>query len=68
MTQRMSVSELVSSHIKTGAIVYLAGFSHLIPLAAGHEIIRQGIEHLTLCRATPDLLYDQMIAAGVAAA
>lgn len=57
---------MVRAFIQDGATVYLAGFSHLIPFAAGHEIIRQGIQHLTLCRATPDLLYDQMIAAGTA--
>ena len=42
------------------------GFTHLIPFAAGHEIIRQGKRNLTLCRLTPDLIYDQMVAAGVA--
>jgi glutaconate CoA-transferase subunit A len=46
--------------------VYAAGFTHLIPFAAGHEIIRQGIKELTLARATPDLIYDQMVAAGCA--
>ena len=44
----------------------LAGFTHLIPFAAGHEIIRQGRRNLTLARATPDLIYDQMVAAGCA--
>ena len=66
MTQRMALPELIRAYIHDGATVYLAGFSHLIPFAAGHEIIRQNIGHLTLCRATPDLLYDQMIAAGTA--
>jgi glutaconate CoA-transferase subunit A len=42
------------------------GFTHLIPFAAGHEIIRQRKKDLILCRLTPDLIYDQMIAAGVA--
>jgi glutaconate CoA-transferase subunit A len=46
--------------------VYAAGFTHLIPFAAGHEIIRQGRKDLTLARATPDLIYDQMVAAGCA--
>jgi glutaconate CoA-transferase subunit A len=46
--------------------VYCAGFTHLIPFAAGHEIIRQHIRNLTLARATPDLIYDQMVAAGCA--
>jgi len=46
--------------------VYAAGFTHLIPFAAGHEMIRQGKQNLTLARATPDLIYDQMVAAGCA--
>jgi glutaconate CoA-transferase subunit A len=46
--------------------VYAAGFTHLIPFAAGHEIIRQGIKDLVLARATPDLIYDQVVAAGCA--
>jgi len=46
--------------------VAIEGFTHLIPHAAGHEIIRQGRKHLTLARLTPDLVYDQMVAAGVA--
>jgi hypothetical protein len=49
-----------------GDTVYAAGFTHLIPFAAGHEIIRQGKKDLTLARATPDLIYDQMVAAGCA--
>jgi len=46
--------------------VYAAGFTHLIPFAAGHEIIRQKKRDLVLARATPDLIYDQMVAAGCA--
>jgi glutaconate CoA-transferase subunit A len=46
--------------------VVIEGFTHLICFAAGHEIIRQGRRDLTLCRLTPDLIYDQMIAAGCA--
>lgn len=52
--------------VRDGDSVYLAGFTHLIPFAAGHEIIRQGYSDLHLIRATPDLIYDQMIAAGCA--
>lgn len=52
--------------VNDGDSVYLAGFTHLIPFAAGHEIIRQGYTDLHLIRATPDLIYDQLIAAGVA--
>jgi glutaconate CoA-transferase subunit A len=46
--------------------VYAAGFTHLIPFAAGHELIRQELKDLTLARATPDLIYDQIVAAGCA--
>jgi glutaconate CoA-transferase subunit A len=52
--------------VQDGDLVYAAGFTHLIPFAVGHEIIRQGRRNLTLARATPDLIYDQMIAAGCA--
>jgi len=52
--------------VKDGDSVYAAGFTHLIPFAAGHEIMRQGRKNLTLARATPDLIYDQMVAAGCA--
>ncbi len=59
---RDAVSELVQD----GDTVAIEGFTHLIGFAAGHEIIRQSRRDLTLCRLTPDLIYDQMIAAGVA--
>jgi glutaconate CoA-transferase subunit A len=52
--------------VDDGDSVLAEGFTHLIPFAAGHEIIRQGKKDLTLCRLTPDLIYDQMVAAGVA--
>jgi glutaconate CoA-transferase subunit A len=52
--------------VNDGDILYAAGFTHLIPFAAGHEIIRQGKRNLTLARATPDLIYDQLVAAGCA--
>lgn len=58
--------DAISRLVHDGDVVYLAGFTHLIPFAAGHEIIRQGKKDLVLCRATPDLIYDQMIAAGCA--
>jgi len=60
------LSEAISKYVKDGDIIYAAGFTHLIPFAAGHEIIRQGKKDLTLARATPDLIYDQMVAAGCA--
>ena len=54
--------------MRPGDTVALEGFTHLIPFAAGHEMIRQGIGDLTLIRMTPDLLYDQMIGCGLAQA
>ncbi len=62
----MSLREAIQEFVHDGHVVYAAGFTHLIPFAAGHEIIRQGRRNLTLCRATPDLIYDQMVAAGCA--
>jgi glutaconate CoA-transferase, subunit A len=62
----ISLSEAIKNTIKNGDLVYAAGFTHLIPFAAGHEIIRQGYKDLVLARATPDLIYDQMVAAGCA--
>lgn len=61
-----SLSEAISQLVNDGDMVYAAGFTHLIPFAAGHEIIRQKKRELTLVRATPDLIYDQLIAAGCA--
>jgi glutaconate CoA-transferase subunit A len=58
--------EAVASHVRDGDTVVIEGFTHLICFAAGHEIIRQRRRDLTLCRLTPDLVYDQMIAAGCA--
>ena len=66
MTKLLSLSEAVKQYVHDGDMVYAAGFTHLIPFAAGHEIIRQGRKDLVLARATPDLIYDQMVAAGCA--
>jgi glutaconate CoA-transferase, subunit A len=66
MAQLMSLSEAVSSILHDGDCVALEGFTHLIPSAAGHEIIRQGRRNLSLIRMTPDIIYDQMIGAGCA--
>lgn len=66
MTKLISLSEAVARFVQDGDVVYAAGFTHLIPFAAGHEIIRQRRRELTLARATPDLIYDQMVAAGCA--
>jgi glutaconate CoA-transferase, subunit A len=66
MAELIPLSEAVAVHVRSGDRVALEGFTHLIPFAAGHEIIRQGLTDLTLIRMTPDLLYDQMIGAGCA--
>ena len=66
MSKLVALNEAIANHIKDGDVIYAAGFTHLIPFAAGHEIIRQGKRDLTLARATPDLIYDQMVAAGCA--
>jgi glutaconate CoA-transferase, subunit A len=58
--------DAIAMHVHDGDTVLIEGFTHLICFAAGHEIIRQGRRNLTLCRLTPDLIYDQMIAAGCA--
>src|SRR5206468_10163215 len=62
----MSMRDAVSRFVHDGDSVVIEGFTHLICFAAGHEIIRQGRRDLTLARLTPDLIYDQMIAAGCA--
>ena len=66
MSKLCSLSDAISQYVHDGDTVYCAGFTHLIPFAAGHEIIRQKRRNLTLARATPDLIYDQMVAAGCA--
>ncbi|KRE39364.1 3-oxoadipate--succinyl-CoA transferase [Janibacter sp. Soil728] len=68
MTARSSkvttLHDAIATHVADGMTVALEGFGHLIPFAAGHEIIRQGRRDLTICRMTPDILTDQMLAAG----
>ena len=66
MTKLDTLSSAIHKYVHQGDCIYAAGFTHMIPFAAGHEIIRQGIKDLTLARATPDLIYDQIIAAGLA--
>ena len=61
-----SMHDAIAQLVRDGDSVAIEGFTHLISFAAGHEIIRQRRRDLTLCRLTPDLVYDQMIAAGVA--
>ena len=64
----LGLSDALSLHVRDGQSVALEGFTHLIPFAAGHELIRQGRRNLHLIRMTPDLIYDQMIGAGCARA
>ena len=62
----LTLAEAMRRHVPDGACVALEGFTHLIPFAAGHELIRQGRRELHLVRMTPDLIYDQMIGMGCA--
>ena len=66
MTSLTTLADGVADLVHDGDTVALEGFTHLIPFAAGHEVIRQGRTDLTLVRMTPDLLYDQMIGMGCA--
>lgn len=66
MAELLDLKDAVARHVMDGQTVALEGFTHLIPFAAGHEVIRQGRRDLTLVRMTPDLLYDQMIGMGCA--
>ncbi|CAO3361156.1 CoA transferase subunit A [Azospirillum melinis] len=66
MAKITPLREAVASLVHDGDTVALEGFTHLIPHAAGHEIIRQGRRDLTLVRMTPDLIYDQLIGMGCA--
>src|SRR4051795_1580116 len=66
MAEVISLREAVAELVRDGDTVALEGFTHLIPHAAGHELIRQGRRHLTLVRMTPDVIYDQLIGMGCA--
>jgi glutaconate CoA-transferase subunit A len=66
MSKVTSMSDAVAALVHDGDVVAIEGFTHLICFAAGHEIIRQHKRDLTLARLTPDLIYDQMVAAGTA--
>jgi glutaconate CoA-transferase subunit A len=61
-----TLREAVAAFVHDGDTVAMEGFTHLIPHAAGHELIRQGRRHLRLVRMTPDVIYDQLIGAGCA--
>jgi glutaconate CoA-transferase subunit A len=64
VSELTSLRDAISDLVPDGAIVAMEGFTHLIPFAAGHEIIRQGKKDLTLARMTPDVVYDQIIGVG----
>ncbi|MEE1941296.1 CoA-transferase [Streptomyces sp. TRM 70361] len=66
MAEIRTLQDAVAELIHTGDTVAMEGFTHLIPYAAAHEVIRQGVTDLTLARMTPDVVYDQLIGAGLA--
>ncbi|RUR30330.1 CoA transferase subunit A [Vreelandella andesensis] len=66
MAEFLSLHDAVARYVDDGATVAMEGFTHLIPFAAGHEVVRQKKRDLTLIRMTPDLIYDQLIGAGCA--
>src|SRR5215471_1252646 len=66
MSQFVSLAAAIEATLRDGDTVAMEGFTHLIPHAAGHEVIRQGRKRLTLIRMTPDLIYDQLIGMGCA--
>jgi glutaconate CoA-transferase subunit A len=66
MAEFLSLHDAVARNLRPGDTVAFEGFTHLIPHAAAHEAIRQGIGDLTLIRMTPDIVYDQMIGMGLA--
>src|SRR4051794_29806254 len=66
MAEIVGLQEAVAELVRDGSSVALEGFTHLIPFAAGHEILRQRRTDLELIRMTPDVLYDQMVGAGAA--
>jgi glutaconate CoA-transferase subunit A len=66
MAELFSLSQAVARFVEDGDVVAMEGFTHLIPFAAGHEVIRQRRRDLTLVRMTPDILYDQLIGMGAA--
>lgn len=66
MAEWLNLAEAIAANVRDGDSVALEGFTHLIPFAAGHEMIRQKRRELALIRMTPDLIYDQLIGAGCA--
>ena len=65
MAQFLSLAEAIGTNVRDGDTIAVEGFTHLIPYAAGHEIIRQRKTDLTVIRMTPDLVYDQMVGMGL---
>jgi len=66
MAQISGLKDAIADLVHDGDTIAMEGFTHLIPFAAGHEVIRQGKKNLTLIRMTPDLIYDQLIGMGCA--
>jgi glutaconate CoA-transferase subunit A len=66
VTQSLPLADAIAEHVRDGDCVALEGFTHLIPFAAGHELVRQRRRNLHLVRMTPDLVYDQLIGMGCA--
>jgi glutaconate CoA-transferase subunit A len=66
MAEFMSLRDAIAANLRDGDSVAMEGFTHLIPYAAGHEVIRQGQKDLTLIRMTPDIIYDQIVGMGQA--
>jgi glutaconate CoA-transferase subunit A len=66
MASFLPLADAIAANLHDGDSVAMEGFTHLIPFAAAHEVIRQGVKHLTLIRMTPDLIYDQLIGTGAA--
>ncbi|HVZ15331.1 MAG TPA: CoA-transferase [Bauldia sp.] len=66
MAEFLSLSDAIAANVRDGDTIAMEGFTHLIPFAAAHEVVRQRRRHLTLVRMTPDLIYDQLIGMGAA--
>ena len=66
MAEITTLRQAIAALVRDGDTIAMEGFTHLIPFAAGHEVIRQQRKHLTLVRMTPDVIYDQLIGAGCA--
>jgi glutaconate CoA-transferase subunit A len=64
MNKLLSLADAVRKHVPDGALIFIGGFGHCVPFAAGHELIRQRRKQLTLCRSGTDILFDQLIGAG----